>query len=593
MAKRTSVKPLEWTGERLVTTCHRPLVYEHLHRYGIACALAKGKAVLDIACGEGYGANLIAQVAANVVGVDIDLDTIAHAKAAYRRRNLRFVRGSCAEIPCEDHSIHLVASFETIEHISEHDRFLAEIKRVLAPGGILVISSPDKMEYRRVSEAANPFHQAELNHDAFVQLMAQSFKHCVVGKQRLVVGSWIAPDAPSAKVSASSFHGGFDGIEVERGVYRGLYSIAVCSDRTLPTLDLGVFENYRDSADVWNLLDVYDSPSQISAQITELTQTSEETTTQLANLQNSFDEKSKHVSLLQSENKEKVQQVAHFQRDAEERAKHVTLLQRENEERTKQVSDLQKSFEEKSKHVALLQRENEEKAKQVVHFQRDAEERAKQVVDLQKGFDEKSRHVALLQRETEEKGKQVAHFQRDAEERAKHVALLQRENEEKARNIERLQHQIEHRDDELARASSEVLDARWEVLTLRREVAHNAELGEPPSQRVLDLETRIATATSERDHLRAMLIAVQKELEDARLSSDSKQADIQSLQQQLNATQEQLTGTREQLRTTTKDVRFQRKQMERIREGLSHKLILPFGRSQRKIQRLTANGREE
>jgi ubiquinone/menaquinone biosynthesis C-methylase UbiE len=139
---------LAWTGERLVTTCHRPLVFEHVHRYAVACALAEGKRVLDIACGEGYGANLLARTASKVVGVDVDPTTIEHARRKYRDRNLEFSVGDCLEIPCADQSIDLVASFETIEHIADHERFLSEIKRVLAPGGLAMISSPDKAAYR-------------------------------------------------------------------------------------------------------------------------------------------------------------------------------------------------------------------------------------------------------------------------------------------------------------------------------------------------------------------------------------------------------------------------------------------------------------
>src|ERR1700680_3339545 len=123
----------------------------------------------------------------------------------YRRRNLRFLRGSCTEIPCEDDSIDLIASFETIENINEHDRFLSEIKRVLTPSGILVISSPHKTEHRKASGSANPFHQAELTHAEFVLLIRKTLKHSVVGRQRLVVGSWIAPDGLSPKVSAATF----------------------------------------------------------------------------------------------------------------------------------------------------------------------------------------------------------------------------------------------------------------------------------------------------------------------------------------------------------------------------------------------------
>ena len=100
MKKQPSAEPLAWTGERLVTSCHRPLIYEHLHRYAIACGLAKGRRVLDIACGEGYGSKLLAGVATEVTGVDIDAETIAHAQASYRHRNLHFLEGSCTEIPC-------------------------------------------------------------------------------------------------------------------------------------------------------------------------------------------------------------------------------------------------------------------------------------------------------------------------------------------------------------------------------------------------------------------------------------------------------------------------------------------------------------
>jgi ubiquinone/menaquinone biosynthesis C-methylase UbiE len=509
MEQSLPAEDLAWTGERLVTTCHRPLVYEHLHRYALVFGLAKRKRVLDIACGEGYGANLLARVASKVIGVDLDAGTIAHAKAKYRRRNLHFLQGSCTEIPCEDHSVDLVASFETIEHISEHDRFLSEIKRVIAPGGILVISSPHKAEYQKVSEAANPFHEAELDHDEFVQLITKTFKHCVTAKQRLVIGSWIAPDAPSARVSAATFRGWFDGIDIESGVYRGLYSIAVCSDRALPVFNLGMFENFRDSADAWNLLDTYDTPAQLSARLIELAQASDE--------------------------------------------------------KTKQVLHIQHEFEEKAKHVILLQGELKEKLEQVVHFQHEV--------------GEKSKHVGLLQRDLEEKSQQVAHFQRDLEEKASQVARFQRESDQQSQLLERLKNQFEISDDRLARAKDELLDARWEALTLRGTLSRKTDSAETPSSRVLELENRVETATSERDQLRTMLASLQSDLEQERITGQSKQDELRAVQAQLKA--------------TIKDLRSAQKQMDRLRENLSRKLILPFGRSQRKLQQLTASRRAD
>ena len=73
MEQPQPAEDLAWTGERLVTTCHPSLVYEHLHRSAVAFGLAKRKRVLDIACGEGYGANLLARIAAKVIGVPINL----------------------------------------------------------------------------------------------------------------------------------------------------------------------------------------------------------------------------------------------------------------------------------------------------------------------------------------------------------------------------------------------------------------------------------------------------------------------------------------------------------------------------------------
>lgn len=246
---------LEWTGERLVPGCNRPLVYEHLHRYAVACALAEGRRVLDIACGEGYGASLLARPAATVIGVDRDETAIAHARAAYRKENLEFIAGTCAKIPCPDASVDLVVSFETIEHLDDHDGFLAEIRRVLAPSGVLVISSPNKAEYEAATGATNEYHRRELSHEEFRRLLERAFRHCLLGRQRLVAGSWIGADEPGGGVATGTFRGGFDGIEMEEGVYRGIYSIAVCSNEPLPRIVFGMFEDAHLSAEVWQLLD--------------------------------------------------------------------------------------------------------------------------------------------------------------------------------------------------------------------------------------------------------------------------------------------------------------------------------------------------
>jgi 2-polyprenyl-3-methyl-5-hydroxy-6-metoxy-1,4-benzoquinol methylase len=334
---------LAWTGERLVTTCDRPLVFEHVHRYAIACALAEGKRVLDIACGEGYGANLLGRIATKVVGVDLDPTTIEHARRKYRDRNLEFLVGDCLEIPCADASFDLVASFETIEHIADHERFLSEIKRVLAPGGIVLISSPDKAAYRAVSAGGNPFHQAELTHGEFLRLLEANFQHYLAAKQRLVVGSWIAPDTSMEGVVTGTFRGGVEKVSIEPGVSGGIYSLALCSDAPLPILTLGVFEDERLTAEVWHLLDRVETPAQIEATLQQAEATLQqahatlqqahrdkaELERQITAAAKAFEEKAHHVTILQAEIAEKTRQVHHFKEESEHRARLLDRSQLE------------------------------------------------------------------------------------------------------------------------------------------------------------------------------------------------------------------------------------------------------------------------
>ena len=138
---------MEFTGERYVPEVHGNIELEHIHRYLLACEIAAGMDVLDIACGEGYGAAILAGKAKSVIGIDISADSVDYARRRYTNANLEFKEGSCLEIPIPNDSFDLVVSFETIEHVDEHDQMMKELKRVLRPNGILLISSPDKYNY--------------------------------------------------------------------------------------------------------------------------------------------------------------------------------------------------------------------------------------------------------------------------------------------------------------------------------------------------------------------------------------------------------------------------------------------------------------
>ena len=167
--------PLEFTGERFTPECVREMAYEHWHRYAWAASLVAGKVVLDAACGEGYGSSLLSRTASQVTAIDIDRASVEHARARYASDRLGFECASCLRLPLADNSVDVVVSFETLEHLAEHDALMREFRRVLRPAGFLLMSSPDRKTYSDLTGYANPFHVRELYRGEFEALLGAHF----------------------------------------------------------------------------------------------------------------------------------------------------------------------------------------------------------------------------------------------------------------------------------------------------------------------------------------------------------------------------------------------------------------------------------
>jgi ubiquinone/menaquinone biosynthesis C-methylase UbiE len=160
------------TGERLIPgDSDLPTFYEHTYRYAFACRLLKGLTILDIASGEGYGTDSLSKCAKSVIGIDVDLEAVNHAKEKY---GLDYRVGNAERIPLENDSVDAIVSFETIEHLSDPRKFLEELFRVLKPGGHLVISTPNKKIYH-ADQPPNPFHVSELTYAEFHGLLSPLF----------------------------------------------------------------------------------------------------------------------------------------------------------------------------------------------------------------------------------------------------------------------------------------------------------------------------------------------------------------------------------------------------------------------------------
>ncbi len=237
---------LDATGERFLPEMQGTIALEHLHRYALAKDFAADRVVLDIACGEGYGSAVLAEAAARVYGVDIAPDAVAHANGTYHRPNLEFLVGRCADIPLPAGTVDLVVSFETIEHHTEHEAMFAEIKRVLRPGGMMIMSSPDKLEYTERANHANAYHVKELYAAEFQQLVERHFSHVAILGQRVLYASAILPTCLQGEAIHYYREDG-SGIQMATGLVRPCYQVALASDAALPPLASSLYEQLGQS----------------------------------------------------------------------------------------------------------------------------------------------------------------------------------------------------------------------------------------------------------------------------------------------------------------------------------------------------------
>jgi len=245
---KTSDEVMSFTGERYVPEAHGNIELEHLHRYLFACNAAAGKTVLDIASGEGYGSAMLARAAFKVTGVDISQEAVSHAQAKYKAKNLEFRQGSCSAIPLDDASVDVVVSFETIEHHEQHEVMMREIKRVLRPDGVLVISCPDKLEYSDKPGYRNEYHIKELYRDEFESLLGLHFKNHSIYGQRVIYGSAILCEDGSNPVE--SYELADKTLAATSGICHAIYMIAVASDADLPGLSSGILEQGINETEV-------------------------------------------------------------------------------------------------------------------------------------------------------------------------------------------------------------------------------------------------------------------------------------------------------------------------------------------------------
>jgi SAM-dependent methyltransferase len=163
---------LPLTGERTVPglTVENYWFRRHEVVYRWCADKYAGQDVLEAGCGEGYGADLIASTARRVVAVDYDAATIAHVGTRYPR--VQVLAANLAAVPMPDASVDVVVNFQVIEHLWDQPQFITECLRLLRPGGLLLMSTPNRITFTPGSDTPlNPFHTRELNAAELRQLL--------------------------------------------------------------------------------------------------------------------------------------------------------------------------------------------------------------------------------------------------------------------------------------------------------------------------------------------------------------------------------------------------------------------------------------
>jgi 2-polyprenyl-3-methyl-5-hydroxy-6-metoxy-1,4-benzoquinol methylase len=174
------VPPLELTGERTLPDVPAENYWfrRHLVVYEWIAERVRGGRVLDLACGEGYGSDVLARSAASVVGLDANPDAYEHARLRYVRPNLTFERG-LVETYGEPDEFDAVVFLQTIEHVHDPAAVLEHVRAILTHGGVAYISTPNVLTLAPpgAERSGNPWHLKEYRAGEFRELCEETFGH--------------------------------------------------------------------------------------------------------------------------------------------------------------------------------------------------------------------------------------------------------------------------------------------------------------------------------------------------------------------------------------------------------------------------------
>ena len=341
---------MNFTGERVIPgEVDTDLFNEHWARYLFARGYVAGKKILDVACGSGYGSALLGETAARVVGVDISRDAVEYARSHYASPNTQFIQADCLSLPFGSANFDQIIAFEIIEHIGDAAGFLNELRRVLAPDGILLVSTPNRLYYTEDRGEINPFHEQEYTYSEFSELLRGVFPHCAILLENHVAGLLVADSHQAGNLTkvSPSFHqeaGTPKPSEAQQREQEAYYIIALCSAQPLPATQplfylpssgnvLRERETHIHHLEE-QLAEARQERDAARTRVSELARLLEDRTRWAQEMNYKLAEKDAYVLQLQADYELKIQWAKGLQQDVEMARTALLKLQQEFEDRT-------------------------------------------------------------------------------------------------------------------------------------------------------------------------------------------------------------------------------------------------------------------
>lgn len=379
----------EFTGERVIPgRVEDNLFNEHLARYRFTARLWNGAGrLLDAGCGAGYGAAELAKSGAEVLGIDISEEAIAHARANYATAsNLRFEQASCMAIPAGTQAFRLIAAFEVIEHLEDWRAFLREASRVLDNAGLFLVSTPNRLYYAESRQKAgpNPFHVHEFTEEEFRSELGQVFPQVKILLQNHVEG-----------IAFSGAETEGDAIEISERKSdpdRAHFFLAVCGKQPLPPIAGFVF--IPESGNVLQTRERH-----------------------IALLDGEIVKKNQWIEREQVERQKMLDKVREMETELEEHNQWAQRANLEAEHRAQLVAALQEELQKSNEWAQNRDAEAVKQVAQAVAWAKDrdaeAEERGNRVVELQTELAEATAWATSLDVEAGERGARIVQLQEE------------------------------------------------------------------------------------------------------------------------------------------------------------------------------------